>query len=149
MTWTYAGDPSVSDLAAVRFLVGDTDTTDQLITDEEINYLITEHGMTYHAASATCRAISAKYARLMQRSIGGLSADFAAKYRQYGELADALMEKSDRQAVSLYASGWKKAAKEAIDDDTDREQIFGRKGGMDNQRANATDEYYPATYRNY
>ena len=147
MTWTYAGDPSATSLASIRFLIGDTDTTDQLLSDEEINYLIVEEGASYKTASFACRAIAAKFARLMQRNIGGLGADFSAKFRQYSELADALTEKNDAQPVSLYASGWKISAKEVIDSDTDRENIFGRKGGMDNPRANAVDDYYPYDYR--
>jgi hypothetical protein len=33
MTWSYSGDPSSSSTDAVRFLVGDTDTNDQLISN--------------------------------------------------------------------------------------------------------------------
>jgi hypothetical protein len=35
MTFTYAGDPSASTLAALRFLIGDTITGDQQLSDEE------------------------------------------------------------------------------------------------------------------
>jgi len=42
MTWTYGGAPGTTTSAtrrdAVRLLVGDTDTTDQQITDEEIAF---------------------------------------------------------------------------------------------------------------
>lgn len=40
MTWSYSGDPASSDRDAVRFLVGDVDTTVQLLTDEEIDFLL-------------------------------------------------------------------------------------------------------------
>ena len=42
MTWTYSGNPSSTERDAVRFLVGDTDTNDQLLSNEEIDYLVTQ-----------------------------------------------------------------------------------------------------------
>src|SRR6185295_13153474 len=35
--WIYPGDPLTDDRAEVRFLIGDTQSTDQLLSDEEIN----------------------------------------------------------------------------------------------------------------
>ena len=146
MAWTYAGDPSVSSLATVRFLIGDTDTTDQLINDAEVTYLITVHGNTNRAASEACRAIAAKFARLMSRSIGGLQADFSAKYSQYLELADNLLAKDEITPVAPFVSGWSRSGKEAIETNDDREPTFGRKGQHDNPRAYPVDES-PLGYR--
>ncbi|MNC35873.1 hypothetical protein D3C75_843710 [compost metagenome] len=42
MTWTYSGDPSTSDLDQVRFLCGDTDEAYSFLSDEEINFLMTD-----------------------------------------------------------------------------------------------------------
>ena len=71
MTWTYNGDPASSALSAIRFLIGDTDTADQLVTDEEIAWLNTESGDTptsltalYKASAAAARAIAAKFSPL-------------------------------------------------------------------------------------
>lgn len=147
MTWTYSGNPSTSDVDAIRFVIGDTDTNDQLISNEEIQYMIDTYGASRHAASESCRAIAAKFARLMDRSIGGLSADFSAKYRQYLELADKLEASEELVPVGPFISGFSRSEKEVVDSDTDREPIFGRKGGMDNPRANAVDDYYPYDYR--
>lgn len=146
MTWTYSGNPSSTARDAVRFLIGDTDTTDQLITDEEISYLVSIHGNTHRVASEACRAIAAKFARLMNRSIGGLAADFSAKYRQYLELADNLLSKDEVIPVSPFISGFSRSAKEAEELDTDRETTFGRKGQHDNPRAYPGDES-PFDYR--
>ena len=146
MTWTYSGNPANSSSDAVRFLVGDTDTTDQLISNEEIAYLVTVHGNIRRVASESARAIAAKFARLMSRSIGGLQADFSAKYRQYLELADNLLAKDELAPVSPFISGFGRSAKEAIELDTDRETTFGRKGQHDNPRAYPGDES-PFDYR--
>ena len=39
MTWTYGGDPASNARDAIRFLIGDTDTNDQLLNDEEIAWV--------------------------------------------------------------------------------------------------------------
>ena len=49
MAWTYAGDPAASNLATVRFLIGDTDTTDQLLNDAEITGVGSASGSTLAA----------------------------------------------------------------------------------------------------
>lgn len=147
MTWTYSGNPANSQLDEVRFIIGDTDTTDQLLANEEINYMIAEYGSSLRTASECARAIAAKFARLMSRSIGGLSADFSAKYRQYLELAESLQNNEQTVPVSLYISGYTKSAKEAVELEEDRETTFARKGDMDNPRANAVNDYYPYDYR--
>ncbi len=146
MAWTYSGDPANSQRDAVRFLIGDTDTNDQLLNDAEIEYFIAEHGTTNRSASEAARAISAKFARLMNRSIGAMSADFGAKYRQYKELATDLIGKEETEPVSPFVSGWKKDQKEDFYEDSNREAIFGRKGVHDNDRV------YPSgdeTYSSY
>lgn len=148
MTWTYSGNPSSSSRDAIRFLIGDTDTTDQLLSNEEIDYIISVQGASNRAASEAARAVAAKYARLMSRSIGGLSADFSAKYRQYLELANSLLTTEETHPVSPYISGYNRPAKDAIEDNPDRESTFSRKGIMDNRRVYPVDDYgTPYYYR--
>ena len=80
MTWTYSGDPSANARDAIRFLIGDTDTTDQLLSDEEIAWVNTEASGTptattdlYDAAYRCCLTIAAKLARQADKQIGDLS----------------------------------------------------------------------------
>ena len=42
MTWTYSGDPSTTSRDAVRYRSGLTDKDDQLVSDEEIAYVLAE-----------------------------------------------------------------------------------------------------------
>jgi hypothetical protein len=147
MAWTYSGDPAASTRDSVRFLIGDTDTNDQLLNDAEVAYFITTHGTVNRAASEAARAVAAKFARLMNRSIGALSADFSTKYRQYLELAGDLLLKEETEPVSPFVSGWKKDQKEAYMDDSNREPIFGRKGVHDNDRVYPSDDNYDTSYR--
>ena len=94
MTWTYSGNPSSTDRDAVRFLVADTDSTDPLITDEEIAYLLDLYTEPPHAAVGAARAIAAKFSRDADqaRSIGDLSLNesLSQKSTQYHHLADHL-----------------------------------------------------------
>ena len=61
MTWTYEGDPAVSSLAAVRFHIGDTNTRRQLLSDEEINYILSEESNTRKAAISCLVSLIAKF----------------------------------------------------------------------------------------
>lgn len=143
--WDYRQD-FTRNIDIIRLLIGDTDSNDQLLSDSEITYFIDLHGTPNRSASEAARAVAAKFARNMSRSIGGLQADFAAKHRQYLALADSLMAKEETFPVSPFVSGYIKSEKQLRDDDTDREEIFGRKGGMDNLRGTTSDDYYHRTY---
>lgn len=149
MTWTYSGDPLASDKDAIRFEIGDTDTNDQLLSDEEIAYVIATYGSTWHGASQAALAIAAKFARLMSRAIGGMQADFAAKYQHYLELADTIKGNEQMFPVSPYGSGWSRAQKETISDDDDREPTFSEKGIHDNRRYAPADAGYQYNYWRY
>ena len=59
MTWSYSGDPSASSLDEVRFLVGDTDSTEQLVQNEEIAYAINAEITIGLAAVRVLRALAA------------------------------------------------------------------------------------------
>ena len=64
MTWSYDNTVlSTSNKDAVRLIIGDTDTADQLLADEEIDYYLTKHGVVLRAASESARAVAAKFAR--------------------------------------------------------------------------------------
>lgn len=96
MTFTYNGDPSESTTTEVRFLIGDTDENDQLLQDEEIEYILVVHpdaGATssnYAAASACAEAIAASFAKKMDKSVGSASLTYSQRYQHYVELADRL-----------------------------------------------------------
>ena len=75
MTWSYSGDPSDSALDEIRFLIGDTDTNDQLLSNEEITYLYTAYGDAYAAAVACVVSLISKASRSAEESktVGDLS----------------------------------------------------------------------------
>lgn len=75
MTWSYSGDPSSSTLDEIRFLIQDTDTNEQLLSNEEITYLSTAYGDPYSAAVACVIALIGQAARSAEesKSVGDLS----------------------------------------------------------------------------
>jgi hypothetical protein len=90
VSWSYDASPLTSNLDAVRFLVGDTDSADQQLQDEEITYLLTVGGGVRMAAYKAAKALASKYARKIDRGVGDLRISYSQKYRQYLTLAEAL-----------------------------------------------------------
>jgi adenosylmethionine-8-amino-7-oxononanoate aminotransferase len=79
MTWTYSGNPAASALDQVRFTIGDTDTTDQQLSN-------------------AAEAIAAKLARESDssKSVGdmSLSRSLSARSQKYYELAQRLTQQA-------------------------------------------------------
>ena len=99
MTWTYT-DPATSTRDEVRFMVGDTDTDDQLLTDLEIAYLLAAWINVTVTASKAASAIAAKFSRLADKSIGDLRISLSQKVASYRQLAVDLMQQAgDRKSV--------------------------------------------------
>lgn len=86
MTFTYVS-PSVSDLQAVRFFVGDTDSRDPLLTDEEITFLLTEDSRVLGASSLACDAIAWKMIRRVDYKLGPLTEKNSNITKQYERAA--------------------------------------------------------------
>jgi len=102
MSWSYSGNPSNSQLDEVRFLIGDTDSTEPLLTDEELSYLITvdpDQGSSYSnytAAAAAARAIAAKFSKQVDKTVGSLSIAYGRKASQFFTLADGLEARASK-----------------------------------------------------
>lgn len=117
-SWSYSGDPSSSTLDQVRFLVGDTDGQDQLLSDEEILWTIGEQGSIYSAAALCCRAIIGS-GRLVDKKVGDLEISASQRATQYENLALALERRTSYVAMP-YAGGISISDKQSVEDGTDR-----------------------------
>jgi hypothetical protein len=129
MTWTYGGAPGTTTSAtrrdAVRLLVGDTDTTDQQVTDEEIAFALSQTSDDiYNAGALMCRTIAGKYSRLVDTSIESVSSSYSQRAKQYSELAVRLVKEGKRLgSVGLgvpVAGGMSISEMQGVEDDTDR-----------------------------
>lgn len=120
MTWSYSGDPSSSDRDAVRFLCGDTDTTNQLLTDEEIDWILTEESNVYLAAAQACGSIASTFASKADKSVGDLRISYESIQKQYADRSAKLQSRGAVRSAMPYAGGISKNDKETVEEDTDR-----------------------------
>lgn len=125
MTWTYSGNPASSDVDNVRFRIGDTNTSDQQLSDEEIEWLLTTYESTIGASLGACDALIAKYARAVDSRSADVSVSASQRMKHYQDLKTTLQTQSASiSGVAPYVGGISIAAKEAVVDDTDRVKPF-------------------------
>lgn len=136
MTWTYGGDPSANDRDEIRFLVGDTDTSDQLVTDEEIAWAVADQGNNKLAASIVCKALASKFARDVDVRVGRSAEDASQRYKQYEALAKRYKLEGQRLAGPRFGGVSQDAKDSVIDNDDAVLPSFNR--GMTN-RTNTSD----------
>ena len=104
MTFTYTGDPSVSNRDKVRFLIGDTISAEPHFQDEEIAWMLGEWGGdVYQASRAACEVLSGRYAHKAQvsKSVGDLSISesYGAQSASFLALADRIAAQYQRSNV--------------------------------------------------
>lgn len=101
MTWSYSGNPGSSTRDEVRFLIQDTDTNDQLLTNEELDYLVTAYGEAYSAAVAAVGVLIATASRAVEESktVGDLSISrkAGARLQQWQALMASLQSERFRR----------------------------------------------------
>lgn len=91
MSWHYQ-DTMIDDVSKVRFYVGDTDTTDQLLTDEEITFALSEGGSVRAAASLCADRLAAQYARLADLKEGQLSISYSQRFEQMRAVSESITD---------------------------------------------------------
>lgn len=93
MGWSYTS-PDASEKDAVRFLIQDTNTNEQLVSDEEIQYVIDRwlklQGTLEYCAAVVAEAIAARYAREASFSGDGTSINLGQVAQQFRDLAVSL-----------------------------------------------------------
>ncbi len=143
MTWTYdSSAPGDTDRDQIRLMIGDVDTTDQQLTDEEIAYYVTTYTTVGASAVAAARAIMARYARLVSKSVGDLRISLSDRHTHYKELVaylESVAESSDPWQV--YAGGQSVAEIDADDADTDLPTSSFRRGQFDIPRRSPRDPF--------
>ena len=73
MTWTYSGIPLATPLDEIRVLSGMTDVKNQLVSDEEIEYALTQFSNKYLVALLVCDFAKAKFIAQHDCTVGDLS----------------------------------------------------------------------------
>lgn len=151
MSWSYSASDLTTTTSAgrintVRLLVGDTDTTDQLVQNEEITFALSQTGdNVYYAAVWICRAIAAKFSRMVTTQLdGALSANYSDKAKQYTQLAiqiEAQGKKTSGKALGISAGGISVAAMGVANANPDR--VMPAFGVRQFDNVEAGDDYIP------
>lgn len=127
MAWSYSGNPQSSAKDQVRFLIQDTDSKDQQLTDEEIAFLIELEGSSLKAAIKAVETLYARFARYTDESVGQVRVSWSQRADQYRKLADSLKRHAFVRLAAPYAGGISRADKETREMNDDRvEPIFTR-----------------------
>ena len=150
MAWSYdptdLGTTTASGrLNTVRLLVGDTDTLDQQVQNEEVVFGLSQvNDDVYYASAWVARVISGKYSRRVDTSIdGALSSKYSDLATQYSVLADRLefQGKKSGGALGVTAGGISKSRIEAVRSDTDRVEGSFRRDRFHNPPGYKDTEY--------
>ena len=88
MTWSYSGNPKLSAKDQVRFQIGDTNPEDPLLTDEEIEYLLSLYNNTpMNTSIRCCETLVSKFSRLADEAVGQVKIS-------YSQIADTYLKKT-------------------------------------------------------
>ncbi len=104
MSWTYSGNPASSPRDALRFQIGDKNQEDQLLQDEELDFILDGASNLFDAAATACEAISASFAREVSKNIGKTKVQAESKFRAYKQLEREFRRKAATRATP-YAGG--------------------------------------------
>lgn len=130
MSWTY--DPALlgtttatGRLHSVRLLIGDTESTDPQVEDEEVSFALSQSkDDIYDAGYFLCRILAAKYARLVDTALDkGLSEkndNLSKKYTQLSDTIKAIGRNVKSSSGGVSGGGLRISAMVAANSDVDR-----------------------------
>ena len=150
MAWSYDAtdlDTTTASgrLNTVRLLLGDTDTTDQQVQNEEVTFALAQsNDNVYFAAAWLSRTVASQYARKVDVSLdGALSAKYSTLSKQYTSLAETLeyQGKKAGAVVGVVAGGITKSGITTVRANTDRVEGSFRRDRFRNPPSYETPEY--------
>ena len=152
--WTY--DPSILNgntqegrKNIVRLLVGDTDSVDPQLQDEEIYFALNaSQDKVYPAASTVINVIISKYARLVNIELDeAIREDYSDLIDNYKQIRADLITKSRfmNKSIRLLATGLTKSDFETGYDDPNRIQPGINQSQWSDDYANSTTRYQNIT----
>lgn len=93
MTWSYSGNPAASAIDKYRFLISDTDSTEPVLQDEEIQFILDEYTDNNTRLYNLFDRAADIFGRAIKKSLGPQSEDpserlkyFASKAAYYKKL---------------------------------------------------------------
>lgn len=101
MAWTYSGDPASSEKDRYRFLVGDTISSEPVLQDGEVQFIIeaySSHNMRLYQLFNTC---ANTFAREYKRSLGPQSEDPTKRQEHFEKQAEVYKKLSSESGLSI------------------------------------------------
>ena len=120
MSWTFS-ESLAADRDIVRLKIGDTDTDDQLLSNETLDALLAIRADVILCSIDACRAILAKLARDIDRSAAGMSGSRSQKTQHYKDVLANLIKESGGE-TRVKVGGISKDSIDALNDDSDFEK---------------------------
>lgn len=128
--WTYdptllSDDTAIGRRYVVRLALGDTETADQILQDEEIDwYLSANTDSVYLSTIGALRALIAKYSRLADIWIGHTRVQASQRARQFRELLNIYDNPASTVnfTSTIVIGGFSISENQDLDDDTDAVQ---------------------------
>jgi len=121
MTWSY-DDSLPTDRDKVRFRIGDTDSEEELLSNETLDALLVIRDDVVLASIDAVQAILAKFAREIDRQALGLGGPRSQKTTHYENLLKVLRAEADKGSTGVFYGGATIAAKQAALADTTKPQ---------------------------
>lgn len=131
--FTYSGNPKANKKDELRFLIGDTDGDDPILLDGEILFLLGQYNNSpINAAIRACEMIMAKFARMVDETVGQVSISFSQRMKTYETLRSTLQMRLATEDATPYAGGISRSDKLTQDQDADRVRPDFTKHMMEN-----------------
>jgi hypothetical protein len=150
MAWSYNPanlDPNTPTgrINVVRLLVGDTDTLDKQVQDEEITFALSQtNNDVYSAGGWVARVIASQYSRRVDTELSGaLSAKYSDLATQYNKLAENLEYQGKKAggSIGVLAGGITVSDVNAVRQNTNRIEGSFRRDRFRNPPSYETPEY--------
>lgn len=104
--WEYSGNPAYSAKDQTRFLVGDTNKFDQLLSDQEIVWLLSQYNNTpMNAAIRACETIVTRFSRLADETVGKVRIEYSQKAKGYMTTLTMLRTRLALEDAAPFAGG--------------------------------------------
>lgn len=106
MSWSYSGDPSKSEIDAYRFAIQDTDTSCQIMQNEEIQYILDTYANKNERMYQLFSRMAILFARDIKKSLGPQMEDPTERIKFFKEQAEAYRKLRSTSGFSVpkYAS---------------------------------------------
>ena len=105
MTNSYSGNPADSPVDAVRFWVSDRGPDVWQISNEEIQYVLTQYANPLLAASAIANEFAMKWALYCDKAVGDLRLAYSQRSKMYADLAKKLKQEGEQSGPTLFSGG--------------------------------------------